>query len=72
MTTTDLIRADWYTRTADLMSAATIDANRRDLVAQLQPEFTWNSGRPLTDAERADTLRCLDVLDAETRRRGSS
>ena len=68
-TTPDLIRADWYARSVDLMSAETIAANGATLQAQLVPGFVWDSGRPLTDAERGDILRCLEILHDETARR---
>jgi len=69
MPSTDLIRADWYTRTVSIMTGDTIAANRRHLVEQLAPGFTWNTGRPLSEAERVDTQRCLEILDTETERR---
>jgi hypothetical protein len=71
MPTTDLIRADWYARTADIMSEQTIAANGATLQAQLVPGFVWDSGRPLTDAERADIRRCLEILHDETARRAA-
>jgi hypothetical protein len=56
----ELLRAGWYRRTVDLMSAEAIAANWRDLLAQLQPGFRWRQGACRCEQLAADYTVGID------------